>query len=219
MSDIIEAFDLSSPKYDAWYETPKGRQVLETELKALDGLVPGTGVGVEIGAGTGIFAESLSSDERTIICIDFSIGMLRRASERGLHAVLAPGEHPPFRNRCLGFAYLVTVLEFIEEPLAVLGGAKGALRDGSPVVVLTINRESPWGELYERLRDEGNPIFSVARLYGFEEARAFIEAAGLVVAEAFGTLTSGPDEPEAGDERVEPGSPAGVFLFMAIKEG
>ena len=219
MSEIIEAFDLSAPKYNAWYETPKGRQVLETELKALDGLIPGTGVGVEIGAGTGIFAESLSSDARTIICIDPSIGMLRRASERGLHVVLAPGERPPLRDRCLGFAYLVTVLEFVGEPSAVLEVARGALRDGSPVVVLTINRESPWGELYERLRDEGNPIFAVARLYGFEEARAFIEAAGLAVAEAFGTLTSGPDEPEAGDGRVPPGSPAGIFLFRAIKDG
>ena len=219
MSEIIEAFDLSAPKYDAWYETSKGRQVLETELKALDGLIPGTGVGVEIGAGTGIFAESLSSDARTIICIDPSIGMLRRASERGLHVVLAPGERPPLRDRCLGFAYLVTVLEFVEEPSAVLEGAKGALRDSSPVVVLTINRDSPWGALYERLRDEGNPIFSVARLYSFEEARAFIEAVGLVVAEAFGTLISGPDEPEAGDGRVPPGSPAGIFLFRAIKDG
>jgi SAM-dependent methyltransferase len=219
VSDIIEAFDLSALKYDAWYETPKGRQVLETELKSLDDLIPGTGVGVEIGAGTGIFAENLTSDARTIVCIDPSIGMLRRASERELHAVLAPGERPPLRDRCLGFAYLVTVLEFVEEPSAVLEGAKGALRDGSPVLVLTINRESPWGELYERLRDEGNPIFAVARLYGFEEARAFIEAAGLDVAEAFGTLTSGPNEPEAGDGRVLPGSPAGIFLFRAIKDG
>lgn len=219
MSDIIEAFDLSAPKYDAWYETPKGRQVLETELKALDGLIPGTGVGVEIGAGTGIFAQSLSSDARTIVCIDPSISMLRRASERGLHAVLAPGERPPLRDRCLGFAYLVTVLEFVEEPSVVLEGAKDALRDGSPVVVLTINRESPWGELYERLRDEENPIFAVAKLYGFDEAKTFIEAAGLVMAEAFGTLTSGPDEPEAGDERILPGSLAGIFLFRAIKEG
>jgi SAM-dependent methyltransferase len=219
VSDIIEAFDLSAPKYDVWYETPKGRQVLKTELKALDGLIPGTGVGVEIGAGTGIFAESLTSNARTIVCIDPSIGMLRRASEKGLYAILAPGERPPLRNRCLGFAYLVTVLEFVEEPSAVLEGTKGALRDGSPVIVLTINRESPWGALYERLRDEGNPIFSVARLYGFEEARAFIEAAGLAVDEAFGTLISGPDEPDAGDGRVPPGSPAGVFLFRAIKEG
>ncbi len=219
MSDIIEAFDLSAPKYDAWYETPKGRQVLETELKALDCLIPGSGLGVEIGAGTGIFAESLSSDARTIVCVDPSVGMLRRASERGLHSVLAPGERPPLRDRCLGFAYLVTVLEFVEEPSAVLEGAKGALRDCSPVVVLTINRESPWGALYERLRNEGDPIFVVAKLYSFEEARAFFEAAGLAVAEAFGTLTSGPDELEAGDERVLPGSPAGIFLFRAMKDG
>lgn len=219
MSDIIEAFDLSAHKYDTWYETPKGRQVLETELKAIDGLIPRTGVGVEIGAGTGIFVESLSSDARTIVCLDPSIGMLRRALERGLHAVLAPGERLPLRDRCLSFSYLVTVLEFVDEPSAVLEAAKGALRDGSPVVVLTINRESPWGVLYERLRDEGNPIFSVAKLYNFEEARDFIEAAGFEVAEAFGTLTSDPDEQEAGDERVQPGSPAGVFLFRAIKDG
>lgn len=219
MSDVIEAFDLSAQSYDTWYETPKGRQVLETELGAVHGLLPLLGVGVEMGAGTGIFAQRLASEARSIVCLDPSAGMLRRASSRGLPSVLASGEVPPFRDRCLDFAYLITVLEFLEEPSQTLSRMKRTLKTGSSVVILTINGESPWGKFYERLGGEGNLIFSRARLYDFDEAKSIIEGAGLKIAESFGTLTSGPEDPEAGNERVEPSPSAGVVLFRALIGG
>lgn len=213
MSSIIDAFDRSAYRYDDWYDTPKGMQVLKIELKAVDSLIPSHGVGLELGAGTGVFAERLSTDERVVVCLDPSAGMLGRSGERGLISIIASGHQPPFRLMCVDFVYLVTVLEFLEEPSIALRMIARLLKPDAPMVVLTINSESEWGSFYERLGREGNLIFSNSRLYDYEEARTILEEAGLVVTDSFGTVTSGPEDSEAGDEKVEPSPKAGVLLF------
>jgi ubiquinone/menaquinone biosynthesis C-methylase UbiE len=213
LSSIIDAFDRSAYRYDDWYDTPKGMQVLKSELKAVDSLIPSHGVGLEMGAGTGVFAERLTTDERVVVCLDPSAGMLGRSRERDLISIIASGYRPPFKLMCVDFVYLVTVLEFLEEPSMALRMIARLLKPDAPMVVLTINSESEWGSFYERLGREGNLIFSNSRLYNYEEARAIMEEAGLVVTESFGTVTSGPEDPEAGDEKVEPGPMAGVLLF------
>ena len=215
MSSIIDAFDRSAYRYDDWYDTPKGMQVLKSELEAVNFLIPCRGVGMEMGAGTGIFAERLSTDERVVVCLDPSAGMLGRSRERSLISIIASGHWPPFRLMCIDFVYLVTVLEFLKEPSIALRMIAGLLKPDAPMVVLTINSESKWGSFYERLGRKGNLIFSNSKLYNYEEARAIMEEAGMVVTESFGTVTSGPEDPEAGDERVEPGPKAGVLLFRA----
>ncbi len=217
MYRIMKAFDRVAPTYDHWYEQPKGRQVFEVELKAVEGLLPGSGNGVEVGAGTGVFAERLTSKRRLIICLDPSPAMLDRAASRGLPAILASATSFPFRDECLGFAYMITVLEFLEDPSTALKGVSGALKPGAPIVLLTINRESQWGELYERLGASGDPIFSNARLYNPGEVGSILDKAGLGVSKAFGTLTAGPESPNAGEGRVPIGPGAGVLLFKAIK--
>lgn len=215
MSRIIDVFDRSSYRYDDWYDTPKGMQVLKAELDAVDSLIPSHGLGLEMGAGTGVFAELLSTDERVVVCLDPSAGMLRRSKEKGLISIIASGHQPPFRHMCVDFVYMVTVLEFLEEPSIAFRMIARLLKPDAPMVVLTINSESEWGSFYKKLGREGSLIFSNSRLYDFEEARAIMEEAGLVLTESFGTLTSGPEDPEAGDEKVEPGPKAGVLLFRA----
>jgi len=53
--------------------------------------------------------------------------MLSKAADRGLDAVLAVAENLPLKRRCLDFAYMVTVIEFLQEPLRALVAASGAV--------------------------------------------------------------------------------------------
>ncbi len=206
MYRIMKAFDRAAPGYDHWYEQPKGRQVFELELKAVEGLLPGSGIGVDVRAGTGVFAERLTTSEgRLILCLDPSPAKLERVASRGLPVIMASATSFPFRDECLDFAYMITVLEFLEEPSAALKRVLGALKRGAPIVLLTINRESPWGELCERLGASGDPIFSIARLYDPGEVESILDKAGLEGPMAFGTLTAGPESPNAGEGRVPAG--------------
>lgn len=61
---IIEPFDAYADRYDQWFE--KNTMVYETELEAIRRILPGKAVdkddmpvGVEIGAGSGLFASRL----------------------------------------------------------------------------------------------------------------------------------------------------------------
>ena len=84
MSDSVRSFDKLAYAYDDWYRAAKGSQVYEAERSLVDDMLPDTGVGVETGAGTGVFAEALTNQGRLVVCLDPSKEMLKRARQRGL---------------------------------------------------------------------------------------------------------------------------------------
>ena len=214
MSKVRGVFDEAAHGYDDWYGAPKGRQVYQLELEAVEKYLPPSGVGVEFGAGTGVFAEGLMNGLRVVLCVDISTSMLRNALKRGLPSILASAKEPPFREGTLGFGYMITVLEFLEEPSETLRNCSEVIRNGAPFVLLTINRESPWGEMYEESGRSGSLIFSNARLYSFDEVTSMIDEADLELEEAYGTLTKGPEDPDAGSSRVEAGPGPGILIFL-----
>jgi len=71
-----EIFTQTAESYDEWYYHPQGKQIFEAELNVVNSLIPDEGTGLEVGSGTGIFAERLSRDGRIIICLDPSKGMM-----------------------------------------------------------------------------------------------------------------------------------------------
>lgn len=218
ISEPIKAFDKAADTYEDWYRRPKGAEIFLSELRGLEALLPASGLGAEIGAGTGIFAEHLTSEERWVVCIDPSTGMLEHAARKGLPAILAAAEGCPLKQESLDFAYMVTVLEFLSDPVETLHLVGEALKTNAPLVTLTINRESPWGDLYAEKAEEGDLIFRHARLYTFKEVLTFLADAGYEPLETLGTLTTAPDEPE-GEIRLVPAGPdAGVVLTKACRK-
>jgi SAM-dependent methyltransferase len=198
--DAVRAFDSVAGGYDYWYRHPQGAQVLKAELDAVGRLIPSSGLGLEIGAGTGVFAHGLTGPDRVIVCLDPSLEMISRATGRGLPSVAGVGDHLPFRGGTLDFTYMVTVLEFLGDPAAVFREVKAAAKAGSHLAVLFINPESAWGRFYGEIGSRGDPVFRHARLRSLGEAEALLREAGYAVEEALGTLTTGPMEPEVGAE-------------------
>lgn len=50
----------------------------------------------------------------------------------------------PLRPGSLDFAFMVTILEFLEDPRRALMSVKEVLRPDGCLVVMVLNRESPW---------------------------------------------------------------------------
>ena len=188
-----------------------------SELMGLEALLPHSGLGVDIGAGTGIFADHLSAAERDIVCLDPSPGMLRKAEKRGLPSILATVESLPIKIGSLDFAYMVAVIEFLKDPVEALRSISVILKEDAPLVILLINRESTWGERYLKQAEKGDLIFSHARLYTEGEASSLVEKAGYEPLEIMGTLTVPPDEPTEKHELVSVTEGAGVILIKASK--
>ena len=212
---IIGVFEKSAATYDDWYDKPIGVYAFRSELNGLITLLPPSGVGVDVGAGTGIFAKHLSSEGRTVICLDPSSKMLEKAVERNLMAVLATAEDIPLRHRSVDFAYMVTVIEFLPDPLKALRSIGSVIRPDTPLVIIFINRESAWGELYSKRAEGGDLIFSHSRLYNLVEIRRALKETGYEPMEIVGTLTASPDEP-SNEINLAPATPgAGIIMIKA----
>lgn len=52
--DEVTAFDKHAVEYDRWFD--ENRQIYQAEVNTLQRLIPQTGLGVEIGVGTGRFS-------------------------------------------------------------------------------------------------------------------------------------------------------------------
>jgi len=215
LSDIIRVFDLVAGTYDDWYDHPQGRQVFDAELNAVDLHIPKEGIDLELGAGTGIFAEHLTEAVRTIICLDPSKEMLKKASNRGMTSVMGVGDALPFKVGVLDFTYMVTVLEFLDEPMAVLGEIRETAKVSAGLTVLFINSKSAWGDLYRDMGSKGDPVFSHARLYTMAEVEALITVSGYSVTERAGTITTMPMETCVGGKITEPSRQNGVIVLRA----
>jgi len=218
LREAMKAFDQVAGYYDDWYSHPQGRQVFEAELNALESLIPCSGLGLEVGAGTGAFAESLTAEGRTIICLDPSGAMLAKARERKLPAIMGVGEHVPFIEASLDFCYMVTTLEFLEDPVAALIQIKETMGGAAPLTILFINADSPWGSLYRQIGADGDPVFRHARLCSHVEVLDVLAEAGYKLMKSVGTLTTGPKELEVGAGLEEPSPETGVILVKASPE-
>ena len=215
MSDSIRAFNKVADSYDAWYSHPQGNQIYKAELNVVDHLIPEKGFGVEVGAGTGIFAKHLTSVERRVICLDPSPKMLSQALKRGIISILGVGENLPFRQSVLDFAYLVAVVEFLDDPVTVFGDIHRTLKKSGSLTVLFINSDSVWGDFYRELGIKGDLVFKNAELYSLNQVVELLSLADFIVASSVGTLTTGPMEQEVGGELVAPSSSTGIIAVSA----
>lgn len=219
MDRIIKAFDDAAPVYERWYTTPLGSYVLESELKALGQILPKKGLGAEVGAGTGIFAKHFSSNDRTITCIEPSVEMTAQLAHKKMLTVIGLAENPPLRAACLDFIYLVTVVEFLADPALAFRLLRTALRKKSVLIILAINRESPWGEAYEKASLRTDSVFRYSTLYTPPELSQMLEDNGYRVTQCLMALEAAPDStslPQPSTYTYEILPTAGIFILKSV---
>jgi ubiquinone/menaquinone biosynthesis C-methylase UbiE len=180
-------------------------------------LLPTEGLGLEIGAGTGIFAENLTKKTRTVICLDVSRLMLVKAKQRGLQTIQGSATSLPIRSNSLNFSYMITAIEFIDNPVKMLNEIKDSLKTKKPLVTLIINKNSLWGQLYAKMGENKDPVFSNAHLYDYDEITGMLNKSGYKIVKHLGTLTSGPYEEDPGDKLSSQYSIVGVIAVKSIK--
>jgi ubiquinone/menaquinone biosynthesis C-methylase UbiE len=189
LTKIIQAFEKDPQSYHKWYEKPKGAYVFAYELHGLNSMLPEAGVGLDIGAGSGIFAANLISKKRIIICLDPSMGMLNEARKRSKLIINGTAENLPFRRKIFDFIYMVTVIEFLTDPIKALNNIKQNLKNASPILILFIDRESQWGRYYKKLAEERHPIFTHAKLFTSNNICDKLEQTGYQILGSVDTLT------------------------------
>lgn len=165
-------------RYEDWYQTPFGRIAERVELAQLECLLaplaPGASV-LEIGCGTGRFAEHLQRRGWRVLGCDPAHNMLRSASAR-IPVLVADGAALPLASGSFDACVMIAVLEFAEQPQRLLEEALRVARQ--QVVLLTVARTS-WLGLRRKLAGHlGNRVFAQARYRSAVQLRGMIEQAG-----------------------------------------
>lgn len=185
----LAVFGEHADRYDAWYDTPKGRALLATEIACLRPFLSRLRRPyLEVGVGSGRFAIALRIDYG----VDASPVALRRARARGIEPVSGVAESLPFSSGSLGAVLIAFTLCFVEGPLAALTEARRVLVPGGGLVPGLLLKGTPWADWYAQRGAEGHPIFGTARFHSKEDVESLLAMAGFQITSYCSTLFQRP---------------------------
>jgi len=207
-------FDEHAASYDSWFEG-EGGVVYDIELRAMRQVLPSLSrPWLEVGVGTGQFAQALGID----VGIDPSLKMAEIAARRGTTVLLARGEHTPLADHSFGAVFLITTLCFVARPLSALRETRRVLVPGGRLVLVEILLASPWGELYRELGQQGHSVYRHATFRSHAELMGLVKRGGFTVEKILTSLLQRPGEVRH-VEAPQPGFTAGAgFVLIAARK-
>lgn len=189
-STVWSPFDDLALEYDAWFDK-EGSLIFFIEVQAFRELLPVLPKPwLEIGVGSGRFAQALGIE----IGVDPSSKLLQIARRRGINAFLGRGEQELFDGESFGTVFLIVTLCFLDSPLDVLREANHILIPGGKLVLGLVLKESPWGQLYQQKKEEGNRFYRYATFYSYDEVASLLVQSGFVIENIVSTLFQRPGE-------------------------
>jgi len=167
----ILPFQRYTARYEKWFED--NPWVYRAELRAVQSLVPEGRYGVEIGIGTGRFAEPLG----ITIGVDPSSHMREVAHNKGIKVLDGVAENLPFKNSAFEFVLMVTTICFVDDINKSFEEALRILVKGGHLIIGLVDRTSPLGQMYHRHR-ESNVFYREATFYSVEEVLEVMKKTG-----------------------------------------
>jgi SAM-dependent methyltransferase len=210
MTSKIDVFDNYSEEYDEWFDVHPW--VYKSELEALRKLLPQNGQGVEIGAGTGRFSIPFG----ITVGVEPSKAMADIARSRGMTIYDAKAEHMPFNDNAFDFAFMVTAICFLDDPLQSFREIKRILRPSGRVIIGMLDKDSPLGKLYEAKKNESK-YFKYANFYSIHQVLKWLKISGYGDIHILQTIFQKPGEITA-LEPVRPGHGEGLFVALSAQK-
>lgn len=139
-----EAYNQYAAEYDGWYD--EHPNIYESELLAMKQAVPQDTIGIDIGVGTGRFAQPLN-----IMCgVEPSEGMAGLAKQRGIEVINARAENLPIENQSYDFVTMVTTVCFLDDIPRAFAEVHRILKTEGEFIIGFIDRNSELGKRYEQ---------------------------------------------------------------------
>jgi SAM-dependent methyltransferase len=213
-NDDVSLFDNLAIEYDAWFDR-EGSLIFSIEVQAFRELLPSLPKPwLEIGVGSGRFAQALGIETG----VDPSIKLIEMARRRGVTAFLGRGEQELFDEESFGTVFLIVTLCFLDSPLDVLREARRILMPGGKLVLGLVLKESPWGQFYQEKKEQGHRFYKYATFYSCDEVVKLIVRAGFVTEKIVSTLFQKPGEVHPTEEPKEGYSPNAGFTIIVAGE-
>lgn len=169
----IEPFETHIEEYEAWFE--KYPEVYQSELLAIKyqfEQLPENIRGIEVGLGSGRFAEPLGIREG----VEPAENMRLLAIKRGIEVMNAPAENLPYKDLHFDFVLFVTICHLDNVSLAFKEANRVLKRSGS-IIVGFIDRDGKIGRAYEQ-KKATSTFYRQANFYSVDEVNVLLKEAG-----------------------------------------
>ena len=183
----IRSFEKYHQDYEKWFE--QHPYVYESELKAVEHFIDPSKRVVEIGIGSGRFAEPLGIKEG----VEPSYEMRKIAHQRGLDARFGVAEQLPLEDSTYDQALMVTTICFVDDPEKSLQEMHRILKPGGEVIIGFVDKDSPVGQTYQKNKEESR-FYSEAQFFSADEIGDMLVQHGFGEVKFVQTLFSQLDE-------------------------
>jgi ubiquinone/menaquinone biosynthesis C-methylase UbiE len=180
-------FDSSALEYDNWFSDHP--ELFQNECGALLKAIPGTGAGIEIGAGTGRFAAALKIPAG----VEPSHAMAQIAIARGILVINAKAEELPFHRQSFDFSVMITTDCFLDNIAKAFAEAHRIIKKNGHFIVAMIDKDSELGRKYESMKAT-NPWYRDAHFHSVPEITDLLQQADFTGFEYWQTLFTSKEE-------------------------
>jgi ubiquinone/menaquinone biosynthesis C-methylase UbiE len=201
-----EAFDRFPAEYDDWFTRHSDEYA--AELETLKRLIPHKGEGLEIGIGSGKFAEPLGIQTG----IDPSYHMIQRAKNFDFHLALGVAEALPFADAQFDFVLMVTTICFVDDIDQAFAEASRVLKPGGDAIIGFVDKDSALGRRYQE-KKQSSRFYREADFYSSDEVCRHLETAGLIPRDVLQTLI-----PESSKKLIKAGFGEGSFVAIRAEK-
>ena len=207
----ISPFEKHTEQYEDWFI--ENRWVYEAELRAVKAMLPAGGYGVEIGVGTGRFAEPLGIK----IGVEPSKRMREIAQKRGIKVLDGVAEELPFDDSQFDFALIVTTVCFVDDINRALLEAHRIISHGGFLIIGFVDRNSIVGQNYLRYQNE-SVFYKDATFFTVDELIEIMDHSGFSDLTFNQTIFKSLSETTK-NEPVKPGHGEGSFVVIRGRKG
>ena len=205
MENSFQVFDNYTLDYDDWFDRHKMAYL--SELLAIKQAIPLEKEGIEIGVGTGRFAEHFNIKHG----VEPSENMAKIAEHRGIKVIRAVAEDLPVESESFDFALLVTTVCFLSDIPKAISEIHRILKPQGEIILAIIDRNSELGKKYEIGKAE-NKFYKDAHFHSTEEISDLLAQADFGKFEYWQTLFK-----EKSEQIESPKKGFGEGSFVVIK--
>ena len=176
-----EPFDQYTNEYEDWFVINK--YAFQSELNAIKKALPDKEDVVEIGIGSGIFAEPLGIIEG----VEPSKAMRERAVKKGIKVIDAVAEKLPYDDASKNGAVMITTICFVDDVHKSFLEVNRILKEGGFFIIGFVDENSPIGKEYLKHKNK-NLFYKDATFFGTEEIYSILNETGFKITNTYQTI-------------------------------
>jgi len=205
-----EPFEKYTDQYENWFE--KNRYVYQSEINAIRGILPDFKNGIEIGIGSGRFAEPLGIK----FGIEPSNEMRKIARIRGIKVVNSVAESLPFKDCSFDLALMVTTLCFLDDARKAFVEIYRILKPDGYFINGFVDKNSKVGRIYQKNKQK-SVFYREAIFFTTEEVVKLLEKTGFKGFEFRQTIFNNLDKINQ-VEKIKEGYGEGSFIVIKAQK-